>query len=161
MNESIYICAASLCCCLVVSSLVRIIAPSGNTSKILSLIIGLFTICCLISPFVALFKDIDVNIYQKELNTESTNLTELYDEQVLSTTGEYINSYVLSLLKNAEIVPENIKTVLGVTKEKGIYVKQMNIYVRKYTWDKADEIKSLIETSLGIEPKVTEIQYEN
>lgn len=161
MNESIYICAASLCCCLVVSSLVRIIAPSGNTSKILSLIIGLFTICCLISPFVALFKDIDVNIYQKELNTESTNLTELYDEQVLSTTGEYINTYVLSLLKNAEIVPENIKTVLGVTKEKGIYVKQMNIYVRKYTWDKADEIKSLIETSLGIEPKVTEIQYEN
>ncbi len=156
MNESLYICAASLCCCLVVCSLVRIIAPSGSTSKILSVIIGIFALCCLISPFVSMLDDFNIEIYDKKLNTENTELTEFYDEQVLKTTAEYINSYVLAVLGNAEISPKNVKTVLSVNQDKGIYIREMNIYVEKNSWDKADEIKAIIQTSVGIEPKITE-----
>lgn len=157
MSESVYICAASGCCCLVVCALIRIIAPSGNTTKILSLVIGLFALCCLISPVAELFRNIDFVELSKEQNICNENFSALCDEQVLSKTGDYINSYADIILKQADININNIQTVLGVDKNKGIYIKQMNIYINKTARDKADKIENLISNSLGIVPKITEI----
>ncbi len=156
MSESIYICATSLCCCLVVCALIRMIAPSGNTTKILSLVIGVFALCCLVSPVVTLISEIDINELNTEQSISNTEFSQLCDEHVLKTTGDYINSYVDVILKQADISTENIATILGVDENKGIYIRQMNIYINKADMDKADEIKNIISNSVGIVPKITE-----
>lgn len=154
MNESLYICAASLCCCLVVCSLVRLVAPSGSTTKILSLVIGVFALCCLVSPFVTLVKSIDVYSCETDFTEKQSELTQVYNEEILRTTGDYINSYTKTLLLSAEIIPDDIQTILGVNNENGIYIKEMNIYINKNSSYKIGTIEELIETSVGIKPKV-------
>ncbi len=156
MSESVYICATSLCCCLVVCALVKMITPSGNTTKILSLVIGVFALCCLVSPVVTLVSEFDINALKTEQSINNTEYSQLCDEQVLKTTGDYINSYVDVLLKQANITTDNITTVLGVDENKGIYIRQMNIYINKADMDKADEIENIISNSVGIVPKITE-----
>ena len=154
MNESLYICAASLCCCLVVCSLVRLVAPAGSTTKILSLVIGVFALCCLVSPFVTLVKSIDVYSCETDYTEKQSELTQVYNEEILRTTGDYINSYTKTLLLSAEIIPDDIQTILGVNNENGIYIKEMNIYINKNSSYKIGTIEELIETSVGIKPKV-------
>lgn len=160
MSESLYICAGSLCCCLVVCSVIRLVAPSGNTTNIMSLVIGVFALCCLVSPVVSMVKNIDLSQIEERENYSSEEFSELCDEQVLKTTGDYINSYTSSLLSEADVIPENIETVLGVNQNQGIYVKEMNIYLNKNSMYKSEEIKELISASVGVEPVITEIQYE-
>lgn len=154
MSESLYICAASLCCCLVVCSLVRLVAPAGNTTKILSLVIGVFALCCLVSPFATLVNEVEFDSFQYEYEETQTELSLKYNEEILKTTGDYINSYVKVLLTSAEIMPEDIRTTLGVSNENGIYIKEMNIYINKNSSYKSETIEDLIETSVGIKPKV-------
>ncbi len=157
MSESLYICAASLCCCLAVCSLVRIISPSGNTTKILSLVVGVFALCCLISPFATLAKDINIDGYKRELDIKNSDLSDVYDKEILRNTGEYINSYAQALLISADINPLNVKTIISVNESRGIFIKELNIYINKNSSYREDDIKSLIETALGVVPKITEI----
>lgn len=156
MSDSFYLCAASLCVCLVICALVKLVAPSGSTSKILSLVIALFALCCLISPVVSIVKEIDFPSLESETNNYQKQYDEIYNTQVLQTTGDYITDYSYVLLRQADITPLNIKTVIGVSENKGIYVREMNIYINKTDMDKADKVRSIIETSVGIVPEITE-----
>lgn len=156
MNESLYICSASLCCCLVVCSLIKLVAPSGSTTKILNLVIGVFALCCLVSPFVTLIKSLDEYSYNVEYKMKQNELSDTYSEEVLGTTGNYINSYTQALLANAEIYVDDIRTTIGVDDKTGIYIKEVNIYVNKDSSYKTNTIVNLVESALGVKPKVSE-----
>ena len=158
MTESLYLCSGSLCCALVVCSLVRLIAPSGNTSKIMSFVMSIFALCCLVSPIVSGIKDFDINeVKMSETQLSDKMFSELCDEQVLSTTGEYINSYTTNILMESDITPNKITTVMGINKNRGIYIREMNIYINKKYHNKIGEIKEIVSSFAGIQPEVTEI----
>ncbi|MBE6734339.1 MAG: hypothetical protein E7563_03220 [Ruminococcaceae bacterium] len=158
MTESMYLCAGSLCCTLVVCSLVRIIAPAGNTTKIMSLVISIFSLCCLFSSFISFsdnLKFIEADISQAEISDDV--FSDLCDDKVLSTTGDYINSYTKNLLIQSDINPQQIITVMGVDKNRGIYIREMNIFINEKYHSKTDEVKETVSSILGIEPTITEI----
>lgn len=158
MTESMYLCAGSLCCTLVVCSLVRIIAPAGNTTKIMSLVISIFSLCCLFSSFISFsdnLKFTEADISQAEISDEV--FSDLCDDKVLSTTGDYINSYTKNLLIQSDIDPQQIITVMGVDKNRGIYIREMNIFINEKYHSKTDEVKETVSSILGIEPTITEI----
>lgn len=158
MTESMYLCAGSLCCTLVVCSLVRIIAPAGNTTKIMSLVISIFSLCCLFSSFISFsdnLKFTEADISQAEISDEV--FSDLCDDKVLSTTGDYINSYTKNLLIQSDINPQQIITVMGVDKNRGIYIREMNIFINEKYHSKTDEVKETVSSILGIEPTITEI----
>lgn len=158
MTESMYLCAGSLCCTLVVCSLVRIIAPAGNTTKIMSLVISIFSLCCLFSSFISFsdnLKFTEADISQAEISDEV--FSDLCDDKVLSTTGDYINSYTKNLLIQSDINPQQIITVMGGDKNRGIYIREMNIFINEKYHSKTDEVKETVSSILGIEPTITEI----
>lgn len=151
-----YICAASLCCCLVVCSLVRMIAPSNSTSKIMSVVISVFALCCLFSPVIELVSDFDMGKYELKSEMKTQEYSDAYDKSVLESTSEYISEYICLLLDTGGIDVKEVKTIIAVNEDRGIYIREVNIYLDKSNVKCEDEITSLLYSELGIKPKVTE-----
>lgn len=159
--QSIYICAASLCCCLVVCAILRMVAPSGNTQKIMSVVIGVFTVCCLLSPLYEIGKNLNFSENKDYVSDKIRNdYEQQYDSKVLQTTAEYINEYVNSLLCESGVDNAQIETILSVNEGRGIYIKELNIYLYKKNEVDINEISDLIYSSVGIVPSITECKYE-
>lgn len=159
--QSIYICAASLCCCLVVCAILRMIVPSGNTQKIMSVVIGVFTVCCLLSPLYEIGKNLNFSENKNdEINRIQNDYEQQYDSKVLQTTAEYINEYVNSLLFEAGVNDARIETILSVNDGRGIYIQEMNIYLYKKNGININGLSDLIYSSVGIVPSITECNYE-
>ena len=156
MNESMYVCAASLCCCLVVCSLVKMIAPSNYTTKVMSLVISVFSLCCLFSPVVNLIKGFDVSNYEQKGVMKAEEYSDVYDENVLRVTGEYISEYICTVLSGADIEVSSVKTVMASDPSGGIYISDVVIYLKKESMNHKDDIVSLLKSELGVTPKITE-----
>ncbi|MGN0453244.1 MAG: stage III sporulation protein AF [Ruminococcus sp.] len=154
MTESIYICAGSLCVCLVACALLRMISPSGSTKKIMSVVVGVFMLCCLLSPIVSLMKSFDVSDLEAKYSQSESDLSQTVDAEVLKATGDYINEYTSALLREAKIDVRDIKTVIGQTETRGIYVREIYIYIDNTAKDKEKAISELILSAVGIEPKI-------
>lgn len=160
MSESVYICASSLCCCLVITAVLRIIAPGGNTSKIMSLIFGVFVLCSILTAITGLIKNTDINSEVKEYNLKEESFADNVDEQVIRTTADYISEYTNSVLESNGINNSIIRTVLGVDENNGIYLKELNIYLDSKHIEEKDAVSELIQEYVGIIPNVSESSYE-
>lgn len=161
MSESVYICAASLCCTLIICSLLRILSPSGSTQKIMSVVISVFSLCCLASPFYELSKNINTLNLESEINnTYIGKFDTEYDCKVVETTAEYINEYINSLLKSCAVDDSDIETVLSTDNSRGIYIKEVNIYLNGSENINIKEISELVSSAIGVKPNITERKYE-
>ncbi|MBQ4105368.1 MAG: stage III sporulation protein AF [Clostridia bacterium] len=154
MTNSIYICATSLCCSLVVCAIVKFISPTGNTTKIMTLVISVFMMCAMISPVCTALKNIKLSENKYVSNIKADDFTAVYDKQVLKQTAEYINEYTKALMNEANIYPENIETIIAVNESSGIYIRKMNIYIQEEKLDKTEEIKELVSSAVGTIPEV-------
>lgn len=160
MSESVYVCASSLCCCLVLTALLRIISPGGNTSKIMSLVLGVFVLCSILTAFTGLIKNTDIEGKFAEYSIKEEDFSYEFDTQVIRTTADYLNEYINSLLESNGIYSSVINSVLGTDEKNGIYLKELNIYLDKKYIDKKDAVCVLIHSSMGITPNVAEKSYE-
>lgn len=160
MSESVYVCASSLCCCLVITAILRIIAPGGNTSKIMSLIFGVFVLCSILTAITCLIKNTDINSEVKEYILKEETFTVNVDDQVMRTTADYINEYANGVLESNGINNSIIRTVLGIDENNGIYLKEINIYLDENHSDEKERVSELIKEYMGIIPKISERSYE-
>ncbi len=160
MSESIYICAGSLCCTLLICSILRIISPSGSTQKIMSVVICVFSLCCLVSPVYELVRSIELDNTQKDVNSiASENFEVNYDRAVLKETAEYINEYVNMLLESCSAENAKIETILSSDNSKGIYISGMNIYLYGNENVNIQEISDMVFSATGVKPNITEYKY--
>ena len=159
MSSSIYTCAASMCCCLVVCSIIRIITPSGNTTRIMSVVISVFVLCCLLSPITELIKNFKIKSYEETITAQEYDFSSEIDKKVISQTADYLNEYVNLTLESAGVNNASIETILALSEQKGIYIREMNIYLDVNEKDKTEDIKELVLNSVGIEPNVLECVY--
>lgn len=159
MSNSIYMCAASLCVSLVVCSIVRIIAPSGNTNRILSVVISVFVLCCVLSPIAELLKGFYTSSYESGYLYEEYDFSSEYDNEVMRTTGDYVNEYISLMLESSGVVNVSIKTILALDENGGIYIGDMRIYLDKSDMVKAEEVKELVMNAVGTEPVIMENVY--
>jgi len=160
MNDSIFMCATSICVCLVVCSVIRIVAPTGNTSRILSVVISVFVLLCMFSPLKSLVESFRFESDRSFSEDIELKQAEGYDEQVILQTASYINEYVNNILVNEGVENSEIKTILAVNENRGIYIRELNIYLSKGYSEKSAEIKELIKSSLGVEPLIKEAEND-
>lgn len=156
MSESIYICAASLCCSLVACAVIRIILPSGNTERIMTVVLSVFVLCCLFGPLVDLIGNSDFGFSEEDLIVSEEAAVLIQDDVVIEETAKYINEYINGILVSKGIENSEIKTVLSKNNEGGIYIKEVNIYLNKAYLEKSGDVRKWISESLGIEPEVSE-----
>ncbi len=160
MSESIYICAGSLCCTLLICSIIRIISPSGSTQKIMAVIICVFSLCCLVSPFYEFASSIKLNNVQANLNSITAEKYEAdYDSVVLKETAEYINVYVNALIESCSVDNAKIETILSSDENKGIYIAEMNIYLNRKETVNIQEISDVVLSATGVKPNIMEYKY--
>lgn len=160
MSQSIYLCAASLCCCLVICAIVRMFVPNGNTTRILSVVISVFVLCCMFSPIKEIIKDFRVGQSEKKLNITEEKFNAKQEDKVINETAKYINEYINNLLVSEGVKNASVKTILALSQNRGIYIKDINIYLDKEYMKDSKKIKDLIIKYIGTEPEVTENKYE-
>ena len=156
MNNSVYTCAASLCVTLVACGIIRMIAPAGNTSRILSVVISVFVLCSLVSPISVFVKNLSVTVDEDEFMSEEKSISVEYDNEIIRQTADYINQYVYTSLKAEGIDNTAIETVLALDENSGIYISKMNIYIDKRYTEKTQVINEVVKNTVGIEPEITE-----
>lgn len=152
MIESIRICACSLCASVIVCLIIRLLIPQGSTKRIMTVIIGIFILCSLLIPINSLIKEFSTMDIENEFKLKESDSSKIYDEQVIKGTGEYISAYCCSLLSNAGVEAENIKTTVGVSDDRGIYIISLDIYISDGALLSDNEITELVYEAVGIEP---------
>jgi len=156
LTNSIYVCAASLCCSLVACAVIRIILPSGNTERIMTVILSVFVLCCLFKPIIDIVKNINLSLNEDHFNVTEESITVLQDERVIEETAKYLNEYVNEILVSKGVENASIKTILSTNENRGIYIKELNIYLDKDNMDKSKDVKEWILSLVGIEPVISE-----
>lgn len=158
--ESIYVCAGTIVCSLMLCTLLRLISPQTNFSKILSVIIGVFALLCIISPLKEITSVLNDKSTSAVLEDYSNDIEIKYDSEVLSLTGEYINKYLYSLISAENIQVKNISTSVAHSENKGIYLREVCIYLTEEQTRHSDNIKEIIISAVCIEPKITVVKSE-
>lgn len=145
---------AVLCCSLLVASVIKLIAPTGKTEKILRLVISLFILICLttcvktIIDDIFVFKDND-GFYeeQREALDDSVNYN------VLKVTGEYMVSYVESLLAVSGFDYEEVTVTVDSDKDGVINITDICIYLDNSNAG-INNMSAIIENELKITPRM-------
>ena len=84
------------------------------------------------------------------------SITVLQDERVIEETAKYLNEYVNEILVSKGVENASIKTILSTNENRGIYIKELNIYLDKDNMDKSKDVKEWILSLVGIEPVISE-----
>lgn len=146
---------STLCCSLIVATLVRIIAPQGNTEKIIKLIISAFILVSIVLAVKSVVDLVDTDkIISDSESIVSYENTEMNNEKVLKTASEYLVEYSKNLLESNNISVDNIKITLVESENSVIYVREAIIYINRDYLNDEDRIINLISSNLGVSPKI-------
>ena len=152
--NSVYAWAGTLCAVLIIASFERKIAPGERTMKTISLVIGVYVVLVVTSPLVNFARNLDLSDSTEELFSVEGEASERYNQEVIKETGDYLAAYIFELLKTSKISPKNIEVVMGTDEERGIYIAACRIYIDKDEYQKEEDVKELISSSLAVEPSI-------
>lgn len=139
-----------LSCSLFVSSLIKILAPTGSTEKVIRFVISLFVLICIVTCFKSIADTVDISTTEEDYQ----KLNSTVDMSVLKVTGDYMAEYVESLLLAEEISAETIEVTVNTDENKVINITDICIYIDKDKYLLESKITDIIETDLDITPKV-------
>lgn len=139
-----------LSCSLFVSSLIKILAPTGSTEKVIRFVISLFVLICIVTCFKSIADTVDISTTEEDYQ----NINSTVDMSVLKVTGDYMAEYVESLLLAEEISAETIEVTVNTDENKVINITDICIYIDKDKSLLESKITDIIETDLDITPKV-------
>ena len=142
-----------LCCSLFTASLIKLIAPSGKTEKILKLVISLFVLICLTACIKNVIKEAEIFDQQNlSVLNDSEKLNQTIDDNVLKVTGDYMVVYIENLLEAENIQYEEITVNVDAAENGVINITDICIYMDKDKTD-SDKARSIIENDLKITPR--------
>lgn len=140
-----------LSCSLFVAGLVKMLIPAGSTEKILRLVISMFVLICIVVCFKTIYDSIDISSLKNSVNSESE---EIYEQNVLRVTGEYMAEYVKGLLDTEKITPEKIEVTVNTDSDFVINITDISIYLDKDNKFHESKIIEIIEADLKITPNL-------
>lgn len=140
-----------ICSSLITASLVKMLAPSGNTDKILKLVISIFILICVVVCIKPVVSNID---FSEIKDSEMSNSIINNNENVLKVTGDYMVQYTDKLLKSQGIEAELIKLTVDADDKGVINISSINIYIDKINYSDMQKISELIEKDLNVTPSI-------
>ncbi len=158
--ENIYVFAGTIVSSLMLCTLLKIVSPNTNLSKVMSVVIGVFALICFISPIQNISADLSAQSTDFDLDEYSDEIENKYDAEVLKVTGEYINKYIYSLITSEIISIENITTSVAVNQNNGIYVREVCIYLTEEQSRHCEDIREIVVSAVNVEPKIMVIKGE-
>lgn len=121
-----------ICLCCVISAAVGIIAPLGNTKKILNVVMGIFFLGVVVSSISGASFDISSEIQALPPGEElSQDYEDYYENEVLRVAQEKLGEYTDYILKQEGIEADHIRIILKTDDSGGIYVEEIDIYINQ------------------------------
>ena len=149
--------AGSVCCVVLVSSIVQFFLPQNRLSRSVRLILGLLLLLSILSPLAGSLKEIDwkaISVPSNEFETK--NYTELYNREILNSAEKNIQKIIVTELRKEGIDFENIQVETDIDDDNCIFMKQIRISIPVQQADKTEMIREKIESTLDIP---TEVEY--
>lgn len=141
-----------LSCSLFASALIKMLAPTGSTEKMLRIVISLFVLICVVTCFKSVADAVNLSEFTETESTES--IVSAIDQNVLKVTGDYMAEYVESMLLAEDIAAERIEVTVKADESSVINLTDISIYIDKSNSLLKSKITEIIETDLEITPKV-------
>ena len=144
-----------LSCSLFVAGIIKMLAPSGSSEKILRLVISLFVLLCVVVCFKSIADNVSIEDAAKALEGKaSESIDSSVDKNVLKLTGDYLVQYAQSLLQSESISAENIEITVKPDENSVIYISDISIYIDKSKALYESKITELMENEFKVTPKI-------
>lgn len=145
-----------ICLCCVISAAVGIIAPLGNTKKIMNVVMGIFFLAVVIASFTKTSVDFSGELYEMpESEKLSGEYEEYFQNEVIAAAEKKLCEYTDYALKQEGIEASDIRIILETDSDRGIYVEEINIYInQEQNRLFRTKINSLIKNDFKVFPNI-------
>ena len=133
----VVMCASALIC-----SLVQTFVTDGSTKKIISLVLGVFIICCMVVPVKNAVSSFNTDIEEKQNSAKE-----------ISTDDE---AYSNAVIKQTEIniTIKSCDIILSRVENNGIIIASISIYIDKEFVRYTNLVSSIVYDNFGITPNI-------
>ena len=155
--QTIRIWAAAVCAAAIAASVAQLAAPEGTIQKALRCVIGLFFVCCVVSPFakgLAAWPDSAEISVDLSPQLSSEQLTQEIDRQTAQAFAENVRSIVAYLLEEQEIFPKEIQVMVHVGEDSNIYISSLSIRLGEEFGDATETVSRIVQDGTGITPEI-------
>ena len=152
--------------CITISSLVGAVvyalSPKGNIQRAMQVIISVFFLCAILSPFLNGqkikfdFNDKEVMANKSE-NANNVELNKNVNEQMLDISKNMIEEQAKSILYSHQIYNGQIYPSMDIDDKGSIFIKAMTIKLPNNDMCKKNDIVDSICKQLGVESKIITI----
>lgn len=149
-------CAAGL-----IGSVVSGFVTDGGTKKILSLVLGTFTVCTMLVPVTRAVTDWHFDAKDHPSYEELISTTdEAYQQQLISAVRSNLEKTLTAILNQNGIQPQNVEVILALKEENSIIISQISIYISNRDIAQTERIRQLTEESFQISPAIIRSEDE-
>lgn len=151
MSWSFFTFCSSLTAVLIISSLVKILAPKEKMNRMMSLVIGVFFLLCMTSPILKLVEEFE---FPEEKSIYSSEYEDVSNGYVLRETAEYLSAYLKESLISSGVKCSSVKVTVVNDDEKGIILESVSIYLSEYSTEDSLKTSQLVKSTVGVEPQI-------
>jgi len=150
--------------CITVSALVSAViyaaSPKGNMQKAMQIIISVFFLCAILSPFLSgkvMEFDYETKDYMSDQTEQNIELNENINAQMLEISKGMIEEQTQSIFYSHQIYNGQIYADMDIDSTGSIFIKAMTINLPQKDMSKKAEVIDSVCNRFGIEPKIITI----
>lgn len=155
--DAIRLWAVAVCAAAITAAVAQLAAPEGKIQKAMRCVIGLFFVCCVVSPFaqnLPLLSAANLS-YDLPVSDQGTeNLTGELNRQTADLFGDNVRQIVGEALAQKEIFPEEVTVNVHVGEDSNIYISSLVVRPKQEDAEKASQIIKVVQQATGITPEV-------
>lgn len=154
--SAIRVWAAAVCAAAIAASVAQLAVPEGKVQKAMRCVIGLFFVCCVITPFaqgLPMFSETfgwEEAVFSEVTNDLSKELT----QQTAKRFAENVRRIVQDTLTAQQISAKKIEVDVHVGEDAGIYISSLKIQIAQGEKKNMERISQIVQKETGITPQI-------
>ena len=149
---------SSLICLASMASIIfELILPPGKMEKMMHMVLGVFMVCIIISPFADRKNRWDFNIKKISsgyVDKEKIKFVERINGQIEFLAQENVRRVVVGFLKDNGIKYERIEIFMDTDENRNISIIKCKIYLNKSDTNLKEKVRGDVEKKLGIKTEI-------
>lgn len=146
-----------ICLASMASIMFELILPPGKMEKMMRMVLGVFMVCIIISPFTERKNRWDLNIKKISsgyVDKEKIKFIEKINGQIQSLSQENVRRVVSGFLKDNSIKYEKVEIFMDTDEDRNISIIKCKIYLNKCDASLKEKVRGDVEKKLRIKTEV-------
>lgn len=154
--SAIRVWAAAVCAAAIAASVAQLAVPEGKVQKAMRCVIGLFFVCCVITPFAQGLPTFSETLgWEEAVFSEVTNdLSKELTQQTAKRFAENVRQIVQDTLTAQQISAKKIEVDVHVGEDAGIYISSLKIQIAQGEKKNMERISQIVQKETGITPQI-------